>query len=89
MFGIPFEVAEAYANVQATWEAQNELATGAAAARRWMVASFADFTAGLESVARVAEALKSYATIQADYLMTLNEYNLNVAKLTRVTGDYK
>jgi outer membrane protein len=89
MLGIPYEVAEAYANVQATWTAQNELATGAAAARRWMVASFADFTAGLESVARVAEALKSYATIQADYLMTLNEYNLNVAKLTRVAGDYK
>lgn len=89
MLGIPFEVAEAYAQVQASYQATQDLAVGAAAARRWMVASFADFIAGLESVARVSEALKSYATTQADYLLTINEYNMNVAKLASVTGDYK
>jgi outer membrane protein TolC len=40
--GIPWEVAEAYANAQANFESQRELAEGAAA-RRWMVASLADF----------------------------------------------
>jgi outer membrane protein TolC len=87
--GIPFEVAEAYTQMQAYHVAQQELATGAAAARRWMVASYADFNAGLEKPERVSEALKTYATTQAEYLLTVNEYNMHVARLARVTGDYK
>ncbi|MBZ0104269.1 MAG: TolC family protein [Sulfuricella denitrificans] len=87
--GIPFEVAEAYTQMQAYHAAQLELATGAAAARRWMVASYADFSAGLEKPERVAEALRTYATTQAEYLLTVNEYNMHVARLAKVTGDYK
>lgn len=87
--GIPFEVAETYVQMQAYYRAQQDLAAGAAAARRWMVSSYADFNAGLERTERVSEALKSYATIQAEYLLTVNEYNLYVAQLAKVTGDYK
>ncbi|OYY81918.1 MAG: hypothetical protein B7Y33_00830, partial [Hydrogenophilales bacterium 16-62-9] len=47
--GIPFEVGEAYANAEANYNAQRDLGEGAAAARRWMVASLADFAAGIES----------------------------------------
>ena len=87
--GIPFEVAEAYTHVHAYHKAQQDLEQGAAAARRWMVASYADFNAGLESPQRVSEALKTYATSQADYLQTVNDYNMYVAQLAKVTGDYK
>lgn len=87
--GIPFEVAETYTQMQAYYKAQQDLASGAAAARRWMVASYADFNAGLERTERVGEALKSYATTQAEYLLTVNDYNLYVAQMARVTGDYK
>lgn len=87
--GIPFEVAETYTQMQAYHKAQQDLATGAAAARRWMVASYADFNAGLERTDRVGEALKSYATTQAEYLLTVNDYNMYVAQMARVTGDYK
>lgn len=87
--GIPFEVAEAYTQMQAYHVAQQELAKGAAAARRWMVASYADFNAGLEKPDRVSEALKSYATTQVEYLLAVNEYNMHVARLAKVTGDYK
>ncbi|MDP2963931.1 MAG: TolC family protein [Sulfurimicrobium sp.] len=87
--GIPFEVAETYTQMQAYHIAQQELAAGAAAARRWMVASYADFNAGLEKPDRVAEALRTYATTQAEYLLTVNEYNMHVARLAKVTGDYK
>lgn len=87
--GIPFEVAETYTQMQAHHKAQQDLATGAAAARRWMVASYADFNAGLERTDRVGEALKSYATTQAEYLLTVNDYNMYVAQMARVTGDYK
>jgi outer membrane protein TolC len=87
--GIPFEVGEAYANAQANFEGQRELAEGAAAARRWMVASLADFSAGMESADKVADAMRNYILAQTDYLRTVNDYNMNVALLARLTGELK
>jgi len=87
--GIPFEVGEAYANAQANHDAQRDLAAGAAAARRWMVASLADFSAGLESADKVADAIRNYTLAQTEYLRTVNDYNMNVAQLARLTGELK
>ena len=87
--GIPFEVSEAYANAKANFDSQEELSEGAAAARRWMVASLADFSAGVERADKVAEALKSYVLTQTEYLRTVNDYNMNVAQLARLTGELK
>jgi outer membrane protein TolC len=87
--GIPWEVGEAYANAQANFESQRELAEGAAAARRWMVASLADFSAGLEGGDKVAEAVRNYALTQIEYLRTINDYNMNVAQLARLTGELR
>ena len=87
--GIPFEVGEAYAHAQANFEAQRDLADGAAAARRWMVASLADFSAGIESADKVADAIKNYTLAQTEYLRTINDYNMNVAQLARLTGELK
>lgn len=85
--GIPFEVGEAYANARANYDAQRELAEGAAAARRWMVASMADHSAGIETADKVADALKNYVLLQTEYLRTVNDYNMNVAQLARLTGE--
>ncbi|MCA1978470.1 MAG: TolC family protein [Thiobacillus sp.] len=87
--GIPYEVGEAYANAQANFDAQRDLAEGAAAARRWMVASLADFSAGIETADKVADAIKNYALMQTEYLRTVNDYNMNVAQLARLTGELK
>ena len=87
--GIPFEVGEAYANAEANYHAQRDLGEGAAAARRWMVASLADFAAGIESADKVADALKNYVLTQTEYLRTVNDYNMNVAQLARLTGELK
>lgn len=87
--GIPWEVGQAYANAQANFESQRELAEGAAAARRWMVAALADFSAGLDSASTVAEAARNYALTQVEYLRTVNDYNMNVAELARLTGELK
>jgi outer membrane protein TolC len=89
MIGIPLEVSEAYTQMQALHRGQQELEAGAAAARRWMVASYADFSAGLEKADKVAEALKTYALTQAEYLRTVYDYNVAVAQMVRVTGGYK
>lgn len=85
--GIPYEVSEAYANTQANFDAQRELAEGAAAARRWMIASLADYSAGIESADKVADAIKGYILTQTEYLRTVNDYNMNVAQLARLTGE--
>lgn len=87
--GIPFEVGEAYINAQTNFNAQHELSEGATAARRWMVASLADLSAGLESADKVADAIKSYVLVQTEYLRTVNDYNMNVAQLARLTGELK
>jgi len=87
--GIPFEVGEAYTNAQANYDAQRELAEGASAARRWMVATLADFSAGVESADKVADAMKNYVLTQTEYLRTVNDYNMNVAQLARLTGELR
>lgn len=87
--GIPFEVAESYAQVEAHYQAVQEMSEAAQAARRWMVATYADFNAGLERADKLAEAFRSYALTQAEYLRTVNDYNMHVAQLTKVSGDYK
>lgn len=87
--GIPFEVGEAYANARANFEAQKELAEGAASARRWVIASLADFSAGLEKGDRLAEAIKSYVLAQTEYLRTVNDFNMNVAQLSKLSGEQK
>jgi outer membrane protein len=87
--GIPFEVGEAYANAQANFESQRELAEGATAARRWLVALLSDFAAGLEGADKVADALKNYVLVQTEYLRTVNDYNMNVAQLARLTGELR
>ena len=85
--GIPFEVSEAYINAKANLEAQQELAEGATAARRWMIASLADLSAGIESAGTVADAIRNYVLVHTEYLRTVNDYNMNVAQLARLTGE--
>jgi outer membrane protein TolC len=87
--GIPYEVAEAYTNARANFDSQKDLADGAAAARRWVIAATADFSAGLEKGDKVADAFKSYVLAQTEYLRTVNDYNVNVAQLAKLTGELK
>ncbi len=85
--GIPFQVTEQYYQVHAYHEAVNKLAEGSRAARRWMVASFADFEAGLEKPEQIILALQSYVLAHTDYLKTTFDYNMYVAQLMNVTGE--
>ncbi|MEW5823803.1 MAG: TolC family protein [Pseudomonadota bacterium] len=86
--GIPFQVAEAYHYMVGMHESVDQLGQGAAAARRWMLGNFLDFEAGLIEGAKVIDALKAYAGMQADYLSTLNDYNMQVSVLQHAIGEY-
>lgn len=87
--GIPFQVAESYQKVQSYKAMVDELAQSSRAGRRWMISSYADFEAGLEESAKVMTAFQGYILAHADYLRTVNDYNMNVVQLRFVTGDLK
>lgn len=84
--GIPFEVAEQFYQAQAHREAVDRLAEAAQAARRWMVTSYADFEAGLEETDKIVSAFQGYVLAQTEYLRTVYDYNMYVARLQKVIG---
>lgn len=87
--GIPFEVADKYQRVHGLYKEVKALEAGSRSGRRWMIAAYADFEAGIEQPDKVLEAFKAYVTTQSDYLMTVNKYNVGVAELQRVTGAFQ
>lgn len=84
--GIPFEVAEAYYQMQGLHEAVQELEQGSRAGRRWMISRYADFEAGLEQASKVLEAFQGYVLAHSDYLSAVNDYNVQVKRLEVISG---
>jgi len=87
--GIPFQVAEQYHQMHAHYNMVQQQYNAARAGRRWMLASYADFEAGVETADRVMAAFQGYVLAYSDYLQTVNKFNLFVAKLRVATGDVK
>jgi outer membrane protein len=87
--GIPFQVAEQYHTVHAHYKMVQKLYEGSRSGRRWMISSYADFEAGVESADKVISAFLGYIQAYSDYLKTVNNYNLHVAKLRVVTGEFQ
>lgn len=84
--GIPFQVAEAWYNVNALNDAQSSLYSGARDARRAMTSAYLDFEAGVGEPAKALDALKNYVLMYSDYLLTVNEYNYQLKNLEFITG---
>jgi len=87
--GIPYQVSESYAQVQAYYDSTNSLKKSAKAARKWMISSYTDFEAGIEPVDKMVTAFQGYVLSYTDYLTTVYDYNMHVANLERMTGDYQ
>ena len=87
--GIPFQVAEQYHQVHAHYKMVQQLYKAARAGRRWMLASYADFEAGVEKAEKVMTAFQGYVLAYSDYLQMVNKYNLHVAQLRVATGETK
>ncbi|MEE8378881.1 MAG: TolC family protein [Gammaproteobacteria bacterium] len=85
--GIPFQVAEQYHTVHSHHKMVQKLYVGIRYGRRWMISSFADFEAGIEESDKVISAFLGYVQVYSDYLKTVNDYNLHVARLKVVTGE--
>jgi len=87
--GIPFQVAEQYQQVHAHYNMVQQQYKAARAGRRWMLASYADFEAGVEKADRVMNAFQGYILAYSDYLQTVNKFNVYVAKLRVAIGEVK
>jgi len=87
--GIPFQVHEQYQMVQSKFESIKAMKSSARAARRWMIAAYADFEAGLEEADKILTAMQVYVVAYADYLKIVNDFNNHVFKLKSVSGVYE
>jgi outer membrane protein len=85
--GIPFQVAQQFHTVKSQHEMVDRLYQASRAGRRWLIATYADFEAGVEKADKVMTALQAYVLAYGDYLRTVNEYNLSVARLKVATGE--
>ncbi len=87
--GIPFQVREQYFKMQAKYKAIDSMRGSTRAARRWMIASYSDFEAGLEEADKVINALQVYVLAYAEYLRAVNDFNYLVSKLKSVSGVFQ
>jgi len=87
--GIPFQVREQYFSMQAKHQAIDSMRSSSKAARRWMIASYSDFEAGLEEADDIINALQVYVLSYAEYLRAVNDFNNHVSKLRSVSGVFQ
>jgi outer membrane protein TolC len=87
--GIPFQVREQYYSMQAKHKAIGSMRESSRAARRWMIASYSDFEAGLEEADDIINALQVYVLSYAQYLRAVNDFNNLVSKLKSVSGVFQ
>ena len=87
--GIPFQVREQYHLVQSKFESIAAMKSSAQSARRWMIAAYTDFEAGLEEADKILTAMQVYVVAYAEYLKLVNDFNNHVFKLKSVSGVYE
>jgi len=87
--GIPFQVREQYFTVQGEYQAIASMRASSIAARRWMIAAYSDFEAGLAKADEVIKALQAYVLAYAEYLRVVNDFNNHVSKLRSVSGVFQ
>ena len=87
--GIPFQVREQYYTMQAKYEAIGSMRKSSSAARRWMIAAYSDFEAGLEEADDIINALQVYVLAYAEYLRAVNDFNNLVSKMKSVSGVFQ
>ena len=87
--GIPFQVREQYYSMHAKHQAIASMRDSSRAARRWMIAAYSDFEAGLEDAGDIINALQVYVLSYAEYLRAVNDYNNHVSKLRSVSGVFQ
>jgi outer membrane protein TolC len=84
--GIPLEVKKAYEEVIEADKNFEVTETSYRSARKWLVASVANFDLGIGDPEEIFEALEQYAKMRVRNFQSMFEHNLAVAKLEHASG---
>ena len=84
--GIPFQVRQAYLELQQHQANIAATRKGFRSGRQWLVAAVANFDLGVGEGKDVAEAALAYAQLHAAYFQAVYYYNLSLAKLDHRAG---
>lgn len=86
---IPLEVARHYQDcleAQASFQAYEKAAV---ASRRWIVAAFSNFDFGVGTAKDMFDSIEKYGKNQGDFLLSLYNYNVSLARLSYAVGEYR
>jgi hypothetical protein len=75
--------------MQAKYQSIASMRDSSKAARRWMIAAYSDFEAGLQEADKIINALQVYVLSYAEYLRAVNDFNNLVSKLRSVSGVFQ
>ncbi|ETW97140.1 MAG: hypothetical protein ETSY1_23790 [Candidatus Entotheonella factor] len=84
--GIPFQVRQAYLEMEQHRDNIEATKGGFRNGRKWLVAALSNFDLGVGEGKDVADAAVAYAQLRASYLQSVYDYNLALAKLDHVAG---
>ena len=84
--GIPFQVRQAYLEMEQHRDNIEATEEGYRSGRKWLVAALSNFDLGVGEGKDVADAALAYATLRASYLQSVYDYNFTLAKLDHVAG---
>jgi outer membrane protein TolC len=84
--GIPFQVRQAYLEVQQHQANIEATRKGFRSGRQWLVAAASNFDLGVGQGKDVADAVAAYARMRAEYFQAVYKYNLGLARLDHAAG---
>lgn len=84
--GIPFQVRQAYLELEQHKANIDATRKGFRSGRRWLVAASSNFDLGVGPGKDVADAAVAYAKMRASYFQAVFHYNLGLAKLDHTAG---
>jgi outer membrane protein len=86
---IPLEVAKYYQDALEAEVSFKAFEKGAIAARKWIVAAFANFDMGVGNAKDMFDAIDRYGKNQGEYLLALYNYHVSLANLSYAVGEYR
>lgn len=84
--GVPFQVKEAYLQLERTEKEMDSLNEAYRSAKQWAFTTLSNFDLGVGDARDIAESVSMYARIRADYFRAVFNQRMAVANLDHATG---
>lgn len=84
--GVPFQVKEAWLELERTEKEMRALMDAYKSAKQWVVTSLANFDLGVGEARDIADSVSTYARIRADYFRAVYNQRMAIANLEHAAG---